>query len=172
MTAQEKLFKAWSDYSDAGIGAATYPCFAKFRTPQYRAWANMKTRCYNRNFKDTKYYLGRGIIVCARWLHSFDNFLADVGPRPGRGYSLDRFPNRDGNYEPGNVRWATTKEQRLNTSFKRIVVYQGAEWRFFELCRHLGVSEQRAYRRLIKGHRLEVIFDSAPMKKGRPKKND
>lgn len=59
-------------------------------------------------------YGGRGITVCRKWRTSYAAFLADVGRRPSRFYSLDRFPNPDGNYEPGNVRWATVKEQRAN----------------------------------------------------------
>jgi hypothetical protein len=81
-------------------------------TAEYRAWMAMKTRCLNRNTKAFKDYGGRGITICPRWLDSFENFLADMGKRPD-GLSLDRM-NNDGNYEPGNCRWATRREQRLN----------------------------------------------------------
>lgn len=82
-------------------------------SPEYHSWASMKVRCYRRNHKAFKNYGGRGIKVCERWLNSFENFLADMGPRP-TGKSLDRFPNNDGNYEPGNCRWATRSEQQRN----------------------------------------------------------
>ena len=72
----------------------------------------MKSRCLNPRQADYPSYGGRGITVCERWLHSFEAFLADVGPRPA-GMSLDRI-NVNGNYEPGNVRWATAREQRAN----------------------------------------------------------
>jgi hypothetical protein len=79
---------------------------------EYRTWADMKSRCYNTKVKNYKNYGGRGIIVCDRWLNSFQNFLEDMGKRPD-GYTIDRI-NVDGNYEPNNVRWATWKEQQNN----------------------------------------------------------
>lgn len=81
------------------------------RSPTYRTWADMVKRCTNPRSWAWKYYGGRGITVCARWL-DFANFLADMGERPA-GLTLDRI-NNDGNYEPGNGRWATRLEQRHN----------------------------------------------------------
>lgn len=69
----------------------------------------MKQRCLNPKATAFRYYGGRGIGVCELWL-KFDNFIADVGPAPTERHSLDRFPDPDGNYEPGNVRWATTAQ--------------------------------------------------------------
>jgi hypothetical protein len=83
------------------------------RTPEYQSWQAMKVRCSNPKHPAFKDYGGRGIKVCPRWLHSLKNFLADMGPRP-KGKTLDRFPNPNGNYEPGNCRWATWKEQAAN----------------------------------------------------------
>lgn len=74
----------------------------------------MLSRCTNPKDRNWSYYGGRGITVCPRWT-AFANFLADMGRRPSIGHSLDRYPNKDGNYEPGNVRWATRGEQSLNT---------------------------------------------------------
>lgn len=82
--------------------------------PEYHAWAGMKDRCGNPNSIGFKYWGGRGIKVHPKWISSFRSFYNDVGPTPGKGYSLDRFPNKDGNYEPGNVRWATRSEQSKN----------------------------------------------------------
>lgn len=94
-------------------------------TPEYEAWANMKTRCYNSRRRSYARYGGRGIRVCERWLHSFENFLADMGRKPGPEYSLDRYPNNDGNYEPENCRWATLAEQLSNTRRNHRVTFNG-----------------------------------------------
>jgi hypothetical protein len=85
------------------------------RTPTYRSWESMNRRCFCPTSRSWKDYGGRGIGVCDRWmgLQGFENFLTDMGERP-LGKTLDRFPNFNGNYEPGNCRWATQKEQVAN----------------------------------------------------------
>jgi hypothetical protein len=80
-------------------------------TPEYRAWAAAKSRCSNPNATGYERYGGRGITMCERWRESFPAFLEDMGPKPSPQHSLDRFPDRDGNYEPGNCRWATFIQQ-------------------------------------------------------------
>ena len=80
--------------------------------PLYATWSLMKQRCRDLNHKRYKDYGGRGIKVCDMWLNSFENFLNDMGERP-EGTSLDRI-NNNGNYEPNNCRWATSKEQAIN----------------------------------------------------------
>lgn len=84
------------------------------RTPEYRAWENAKSRCYNPNHVSWKYYGKLGVKVCAEWIDDFEAFLSYVGQRPSVQHSLDRYPDKDGNYEPGNVRWATDSEQIRN----------------------------------------------------------
>ena len=82
-------------------------------TGEYRSWRAMKCRTTNPNDPYYKIYGGRGITVCERWINSFAVFLQDMGPKPSPEHTLDRI-NNDGNYEPGNVRWATRKEQNAN----------------------------------------------------------
>lgn len=81
--------------------------------PEYCVWSGMKQRCTNPNADHFADYGGRGIKVCIRWLESFENFYADMGARPSAHHSIDR-KNVNGDYEPSNCRWATTKEQRIN----------------------------------------------------------
>lgn len=85
------------------------------KTPEWMAWKSLRTRVSNPNYRRWDRYGGRGIKVCDRWKSSFQNFLADMGPRPAKGMSIDRV-NNDGNYEPSNCRWATQSEQVRNQS--------------------------------------------------------
>jgi len=86
------------------------------QSAEYNIWGKMKSRCYAKSNNRYYRYGGRGIKVCDRWLHSFENFYADMGPRPTKKHSIDRI-NNDGNYEPSNCRWATPKEQVDNQSY-------------------------------------------------------
>ena len=97
-------------------------------TSEHRSWAHMKERCRNAECNDYANYGGRGIRVCERW-ESFENFLADMGPRPSAKHSIDRI-NNDGNYEPGNCRWATRCQQNSNQRMRRTNSsgVQGVHW--------------------------------------------
>ena len=83
------------------------------KAPEYQAWTGMIKRCENTKSRSWPDYGGRGIKVCSKWRKSYATFLADVGRRPSPAHSLDRI-DVNGNYEPGNVRWATREVQRAN----------------------------------------------------------
>lgn len=83
-------------------------------TPEYWVWSCMIQRCHNPKASSYHNYGGRGIKVCQEWKDSFLKFFNHIGSRPTPTHSIDRI-NNDGNYEPGNVRWATRHEQNLNT---------------------------------------------------------
>lgn len=87
-------------------------------TPERRSWDGMKNRCYYKRHDSYHSYGGRGITVCDEWLHDFKAFYKYMGDKPTPEHSIDRI-NNDGNYEPGNVRWATPREQILNTRIRR-----------------------------------------------------
>ena len=98
---------------------------------EYVSWYCMKTRCLNSNADEYSNYGGRGIKICERWLN-FENFLADMGRKPGRGYTLER-KDTEGNYEPENCKWATSTEQVRNRRTTKRITYKGedrplAEW--------------------------------------------
>ena len=105
---------------------------------EYMAWHNAKRRCLDPKATRFDLYGGRGVTMFVGWVNDFPAFLAYVGPCPD-GHSLDRFPNGDGNYEPGNVRWATQKQQMSNMSRNRYTLVDGERVTISEASRRLGV---------------------------------
>ena len=96
----------------ANVSKASLTTHGMTGTREHRAWKGAKTRCYNKAYCSYHRYGGRGITMCEKWKNSFEEFFEDMGECP-EGKSLDRIDN-DGNYEPGNCRWATKSEQALN----------------------------------------------------------
>lgn len=123
------------------------------KNPLYRTWVTMRQRCSNPNDPNYKNYGGRGIKVCTRW-DSFGYFFEDIGVRPGVGYSIDRIDS-DGDYEPSNVRWATSKEQARNKKSLLRYSYQG---RFLLICELAELPECVVIEKTL-GKRLRQGWD-------------
>lgn len=126
---------------------------------EYQAWEAMHWRC-----KRDPHYVGR-VTVCAEWSGrnngSFARFLTHIGRRPGPGYSVDRFPNGAGNYEPGNVRWATWGEQARNKSSAVILTLNGESMNLIDWCARLGLKITTARGRLKRGWPVERALSAA-----------
>lgn len=116
-----------------------------------KTWSSMIQRCTNQRLPCYPHYGGRGITVCDRWRGKggFENFLADMGPRP-MGMSLDRI-NNDGNYEPGNCRWATQRQQMSNMRRNRHIEIGGVTKTIAEWAAESVVSYHTFQYRIIRG---------------------
>lgn len=124
------------------------------KDPTYRSWIKMRIRCRNPANQDYKYYGGRGIKVCPQW-DDFWQFVADMGTRPA-GMSLDRI-NPDGDYEPGNCRWATLPQQNRNKRSVRKFLLNGQEFIAKELAAICKVDRKMIYRWSRRGMTAEQI---------------
>ncbi len=130
-------------------------------TRTYSIWRGMLNRCNNPNATGYHLYGGRGIAVCELW-SKFENFYADMGEAP-RGLTIDRI-NSDENYEPGNCRWATMKEQENNRRNNVKITYCGETRSVGDWASILGVDRGPIYRRLARGWSVEDALDK-PIKK-------
>lgn len=126
-------------------------------TPEYGAWANMRSRCINTGDKAYANYGGRGIRVCDRWMDSFENFLSDMGKRPSAQHSLDRIDN-DGPYSPENCRWATRGKQQNNRRNTKFITYGGETKAVAEWAAITGISDETLRNRIRLGYSDERIF--------------
>jgi hypothetical protein len=127
-------------------------------TAEFRIWCGMRERCNNARHPAYHHYGGRGIRVCERWQASFEAFLADVGRRPSPKHSIDRFPNGNGNYEPDNVRWATTGEQARNRCSTRFLTFEGVTLCAQDWAERRGIPAATIYDRLRRGLPVEAVL--------------
>jgi hypothetical protein len=124
--------------------------------PLWSIWKGIKQRCYSKGNRAYKNYGGRGIKMCDRWKKSFEAFCEDMGPRP-EGYAIERIDN-DGDYEPGNCRWATQKEQCRNKRTNRLVEYNGKLLPVSLVAELVGISPYVIYYRLNRNWPEDKLF--------------
>lgn len=142
----------------------------RIHSTEYHSWQGMIQRCTNPNKQGYNLYGGRGIKVCERWRASFTNFLEDVGTKPSPTHSLDRYPNKDGDYEPGNVRWATPSEQQRNTNDNHMVTINGRTQCIQAWADESGLSKHAILYRSLRGWPPEKILN--PSRPRRPRRKD
>jgi hypothetical protein len=129
---------------------------------EYVAWSSMLSRCLNPKVSSYLRYGGRGVSVCSQWIGKggFERFFGHVGTRPTAKHSLDRYPNKNGNYEPGNVRWATQVEQSRNTRRNKFLTFQGVSRCVSEWAELLKVHPGRLHNRLSRGWSAERALNT------------
>lgn len=132
---------------------------------EYVAWKSMKERCLKKYNHAYKSYGGRGIVICDRWLNSFENFINDMGYKPSEKHSLDRIDN-NGNYEPNNCRWATLKEQNENRRSNIWIEFRGYKKILSEWCRLFGIPNNGRLNIMLKNKNFEEIFEYYEKKSG------
>jgi hypothetical protein len=133
------------------------------KSKEYNAWRSMKRRCFDPRHHHYDYYGGAGITVAEEWVHSFANFVRDVGPCPTDRHSfrsLDRIDNSWG-YHKGNVRWATVAQQNNNQTSNILVFVNGETLTFAQACRRYGIKYSSAWYRLERGLSADEAFACA-----------
>lgn len=127
----------------------------------HRSWSQMRTRCANPKDPSYEYYGARGIKVCQRWA-DFTLFLQDMGERPSLLYSLDRHPNTNGNYEPGNCRWATHKEQMRNRRNTVRLTFAGETLPVSQWAERIGKPNKTLLQRIKLGWTPAQVIEIEP----------
>lgn len=124
------------------------------QSKEYKTWAGIKRRTTSYNEQNSKYYIGRGIKMCDRWLNSFENFLDDMGRAPSPKHSIDRI-NNNGDYTPDNCRWVTHREQMSNTRATKWIEFNGERHTQEEWGRLTGLGGLTILKRLKRGWSIE-----------------
>ena len=140
------------------------------RSQEYIAWTNLKDRCENPKSRQYHNYGGRGITICAEWREDFPRFLLDMGPSPGRGYSIER-KDVNGPYASWNCRWATLLEQARNRRTNLQFTYNGETLCLSQWAERLGMPDSRLGSRLRAGWSFEraILHGDARRKDAAPR---
>ncbi len=125
---------------------------------EYSSWRGMISRCTDPDDAFYSDYGGRGITVCSRWLGSFETFLDDMGPRPEDKKSIDRYPDNNGNYEPGNCRWADDFEQSRGRRSNVWLEYNGERMVLTDWALRTGIGFNTLSSRLRRGWSVDKVL--------------
>jgi len=134
------------------------------RSPEYRIWRGLISRCNNRRNAVFTHYGGRGIKVCKRWL-KFENFYVDMGNRPSRRHSIDRIDN-NGNYTPKNCRWATRKQQANNARSNHRLRHNGKSMTISQWSDETGISRSAIHGRIKMGWGVARLLSTPSIRSG------
>lgn len=170
---------AEKDVYAGNLGANTFSCGCRIserrvkhgataggrQSPEFRAWCAIIDRCTRPTSGEWDNYGARGIRICDAWRHEFAAFLSHIGPRPGRGFEIDRIDN-DGNYEPGNVRWVTKKLNNRNRRNNHWVVFLGRRMTLAEAIELSSVHPGTVRVRISKGWSAERALTQPTQKAG------
>ena len=147
------------------IGAQRLTKHGEYGTRLYRIWRGMHRRCYDPKRLEFFRYGGRGIQVCKQWF-KIENFISDMGDPPSSKHSIDRIDN-DGPYSPENCRWATAKEQSLNSRQPINVTLRGQTLNISEWARRIGIGEASMHARLKEGWPIELALTTPRVHRSR-----
>lgn len=171
--------KDFNIYKNNGNAPRSCGCVNNMRGPvthgmtgtrEYEWWFEIKKRCSNPKHRAYENYGGRGITMCERWASSFEAFFLEVmreaGPRPSPAHSLDRWPDNNKGYEPGNVRWATKRQQARNMRTTRMLTFRGETRPLVEFSEILDINQSTVKQRIAKGMDVEAAL-TQPVVDGR-----
>lgn len=127
------------------------------KTPEYASWKRMKGRCCDPNNNRYYQYGGRGITICQEWLGSdgYANFLSYMGRKSNPAQTIDRYPDPNGNYEPGNCRWADIGQQMRNRTNNRMITAFGRTQTLIQWSEDTGIAWSTIWARLNRGWTAE-----------------
>lgn len=133
------------------------------RTPEYRIWGGIKTRCLNPDNDGFKNYGGRGITIHPPWIDSFPDFLAHIGKRPHPKLTVERIDN-DLGYLPGNIKWATRKEQHNNKRTNHTLTFEGRTQTVARWSEEMGIPKSTILKRIKALFPIEIILCKSKFK--------